>query len=449
MSLILDGLYFLALLVSLPYLAWRRWRFGKNRRGWRSRLWGDVSVPPKHSPRIWFHAVSVGEVTLIAPLIRLIREHHPTWELVLSTGTETGFDVARNKYPDIPVCFCPWDFSWAVRGALRRIDPDCLVLVELELWPNLIRAAKRRGVRLAIVNGRLSDRSFRRYRRFRACVGPLLKRFDLIAAQTEEITQRFVELGADASRVHRVGNLKFDGAIQHTRLEPDDQLVRTFGIEEEECVWVAGSTQPEEDLWVIDVYEKLRAELPRLRLVIAPRHPANAPQAMDYLVRCGLSFLQRSQGEPTESALVERPVIVVDVLGELATWWRRADIAYVGGSQGSRGGQNMIEPSAMGAAVCFGPRTDNFRDVVQLLLAADAARVVSNKDELREFVHRAATDSAWRSDMGCRAQRVVQQNLGASTTTLQLMEQNCDLTPLQESSPSSTGSEAFLKPPTQ
>ncbi len=430
MSIVLNVIYLVALVVSLPMIAWRRWRYGKNRRGWASKLWGTVSVPTKSSRRIWFHAVSVGEVNVLAPLIELIAQQHPQWDVVISTGTETGFDVARAKYSEARVFFCPWDFSWAVRRALATVQPDCLVLTELELWPNLIRSARSRGVRVAIVNGRLSDRSFRRYRTLRFFFAHLVEGFDLIAAQSASIAGRFVELGAIPERVHPVGNLKFDGALQRVMAAPGDDLPALYGIAADHFVLVAGSTQPEEDLMALEVFLTLGSQLPQLRLVLAPRHPHHVGTIVSELERHGVPYWRRSQAAaetatrdlPARAAQGTRPIVVVDVLGELASWWRRADVAYVGGSQGARGGQNMMEPAAFGHVVCFGPRTENFRDVVQLFQAADAVRVVHNANELRQLVLWTVENPEQAKQLGRRAQSVVQNNLGAAQSTLHLLE---------------------------
>jgi 3-deoxy-D-manno-octulosonic-acid transferase len=319
------------------------------------------------------------------------------------------------------VCYCPFDFSWAVNRAMERLRPDLLVLAELELWPNLICAARRRGAKVAVVNGRLSERSFRGYRRLLLMSRRVLAQLDLVAAQNEQYAERFRALGARPAAVHVTGSIKFDGA-QTDRGNPATARLRQLaGITSDDIVWLAGSTQPVEEELALRTYLALRKEFPRLRLILVPRHPEHFATTGRMLDAAGVAWQRRTDLERIGSSPAAR-VLLVNVVGELGAWWGTADMAFVGGSLTDRGGQNMIEPAAYGAAVSFGPNTWNFRDVVEAMLAAEAAVVVLDGDQMSQFVRRALTDRTWAEAMGGRAQRLVRGQLGATQRTFDLLE---------------------------
>ena len=217
---LLNLVYLLLILFSLPWLLWQAVRKGKYREGYAAKFLGLVPRRTSTKTCLWLHAVSVGEVNLLAPLLKMIEQERPEWECVISTTTTTGMALAKKKYPRHTVFYCPLDFSWAVKAAMRRIRPDVLVLAELELWPNLIRAAKRHGAKVAVINGRLGEKSFRGYRRIRPLVAGLLRQIDLLAVQDETYAERFRALGARPETVHVTGSMKYDGA-QTDRNNPD------------------------------------------------------------------------------------------------------------------------------------------------------------------------------------------------------------------------------------
>ncbi len=419
-SLILNLLYAGTLLLATPWLIWRAIRYGKNRRGWMQKLFGLIPARSdfKENDRcVWLHAVSVGEVNLLSTLIDRLKVELPGWSFAISTSTETGYGLACKKYSQHQVFFCPLDFTWAIHRVLNRLNPSLVVLAELEVWPNLTRVVKRQGIPLSIVNGRLSQQSFSGYRRVSWLMQRLLAKFDLIAAQTETYSERFRELGARDQALVTTGNVKFDGA-QTDRNNPMTQsLCHLAGIDTNDDVFVAGSTQPEEDRIAIDVWLKLVVRFPSLRLILVPRHPQNVGHAVAYLKQNSVPFVLRSQLATAPSELV----LIVDSVGELGGWWGRADVAYVGGSMGNRGGQNMIEPAAFGIPVCFGPNTKNFRDVTELLLTADAAQIVRDGEQLHAFVERSLSQRRWAAEIGMRAQTVVAAQQGAADRTVGLL----------------------------
>jgi 3-deoxy-D-manno-octulosonic-acid transferase len=304
---------------------------------------------------------------------------------------------------------------------MKRIRPDVLVLAELELWPNLIAAARSRGARVMIVNGRLSDRSFRGYRRAGWLARRVLGQVDAIAAQNAVYADRFRALGAREDAVRVAGSLKFDGA-QTNRANPATVRLRELaGFAADDIVLLAGSTQDPEERLAIEAYRELAGSHPRLRLVIVPRHPERFEEVARLLSTSGLIWEKRSQWKAAGGSSIVR-VLLVDKVGELAAWWGTAAIAYVGGSMGERQGQNMIEPAAYGAAVSFGPKTRNFRDVVELLLEAQAALVVHDGGALTSFVRRCLEEPTFAAALGDRAARVVAGQLGATARTADLLD---------------------------
>lgn len=431
MPYLLNAVYLLLLAALSPWILWTALRKGKYREGFAAKLWGQVPAREGDRRCVWFHAVSVGEVNLIQTLVAELARRRPDWECVVSTTTKTGYELAKKRYPRLTVFYCPLDFSWATRRATRRARPDLLVLAELELWPNLVRAAREQGARVAVVNGRLSDRSFRGYRRVRPVVSWLLRQVELIAAQNEQYAERFLALGARPEAVHVTGSLKFDGAETDRRNANTRRLRHLAGVGEDEIVFLAGSTQEPEEALALAAYRELKAEYPRLRLILVPRHPERFDAVADLLIGAGVAFRRRS--ELGEKTLGPDDALLVDSVGELGAWWGAASIAYVGGSLSRRGGQNMIEPAAYGAAVAFGPNTWNFRDATAALLAADAAEVVRDGAELTAFVRRMLVDPAAAARLGRNAQTFVRGQLGATARAADLIETLLDAPPRRSS----------------
>ncbi|HIN94100.1 MAG TPA: 3-deoxy-D-manno-octulosonic acid transferase [Planctomycetes bacterium] len=424
MSYLLNLVYLIVLVVASPWFVYNAIRKGKYRQGWGEKFFGRVPRRSREQPGIWLHAVSVGEVNLLQPLLAAIENKHPDWECVISTTTRTGYELARQKYAPRSVFYCPLDFSWAVRAALRRIHPQLLVLVELELWPNLIHSANRLGVPVAVINGRLSASSARGYARIPFLMRRLLRATDLLAVQNEEYAERFRQLGANPDQLHVTGSLKFDG-IDLDRNNPATRKLATLArLTDQNVVFLAGSTQHPEEQLALSVYQELVSSYPQLRLILVPRHPERFPEVATMLDQQQENWQRRSELN-LSSTEPPPPVLLVDVMGELAAWWGTAQIAFVGGSLGKRGGQNMIEPSGYGAAVCFGPHTHNFRDIVDMLLQQEAAVVIRDKKELKDFVQQCLDDPESAQQLGQRAQQFVAIQNGATERTLLLLESLC------------------------
>lgn len=425
MPYLMNGLYLLGLILVSPWLVWKWLTTSKYRRGLLTKFMGLVPTLSTHPHRVWFHAVSVGEVLLLKPVLTRIRMYRPDWECVVSVTTQSGMEVATKTYPDLKVFYFPFDFSWAIRRALKRIQPRMIVLAELELWPNLISLAHRRGVKLALMNGRLSERSFKGYKRIRFLVKHWLAKLHLIAMQNQVYADRILALGAPANRVHVTGSVKFDGVYGDRENFKTMQLARQLGLEEIEgerkpLIFIAGSTQEPEEQLALDIYKRAKPIFPELRLILVPRHPERFDAVAKLIHQAGLPLQRRSQVMPGLS--FDEAVILVDTMGELNAVWGLADVAFVGGSLCDRGGQNMIEPAAYGASVLFGPNVWNFQDVVDRLLENQAAIQVQNGLELETQVLRLLGDETSRHDLGIKASQFVLSQHGAADRTLYLLQ---------------------------
>ena len=431
---LLNGAYALLLLCVAPVLIYRRLRYGKYKGGWREKLTG--ALLRRHPDRrcLWFHAVSVGEVLQLQKVLEETAARYPDAELLVTTTTDTGFDVATQKYPACTVAYFPLDFTWAVNGALDAIRPDLVVMVELELWPNFVFACRRRQIALALINGRIGEKSFRGYRRIRPLIRRVLESFDLLAVQNDTYRDRLRLLGAPAPRLVVTGNIKFD-RVESNRKNPRTlELRQQFGLRPNETVFIAGSTQSPEELYALDAWEALRTEFPELRLILVPRHKERFEEVANLVKQRNLPLLRRSQpstesGDAKPMAKSGRTessagaVILLDTLGELAACWGLADIAFVGGSLTNRGGQNMLEPAGYGAAVLFGPNTWNFKDITLALIGRDAARVVNNELELLQALRDLVQSPARAAAMGDRARQFVAEQQGATAATVDQLQQ--------------------------
>jgi len=418
--MLLDLLYLFAALLALPWVVWRKLSGGRPVAAPWMRFTGAIAPPPAaHAPRVWLHGVSVGEVQLLAGLATELRRQAEAAgrpiDCVISSSTTTGLEVAAKRFGAERTFPCPLDFTWAVRRVLDRVRPDLVVLGELELWPNLLAGIARSGIPVVVANARMSPRSAEGYARIAPVVRRMLARVSLVIARSPEDGRRFSERGAP--RVVVAGSMKFDG-VRGDRDAPEvDRLRRLAGISADDVVVLAGSTQAPEESLALDAFLATRDAHPRVRLLIVPRHVERTGEIAALFDRAGVRWQRRSRLDE-DGADPEARVLLVDTTGELGHWWGVATIAFVGGSlDGRRGGQNMLEPAAYGAAVCFGPHTRNFAREVEVLLAADAARVVADGAALTAFVVRCLTDPGWARALGARAAATVRGERGATATT--------------------------------
>ncbi|MFM8377911.1 MAG: 3-deoxy-D-manno-octulosonic acid transferase [Planctomycetia bacterium] len=430
----LNLLYLFAAVLATPWVAWRRLSGGRPVAAPWIRFTGAIDPPPASAaPRIWLHGVSVGEVQLLSGLaVELRRQAEAAGrpiDCVASSSTTTGLEVAAKRFGAEQVFPCPLDFTWAVNRVLDRVRPDLVVLGELELWPNLLACVARRGIPIVVANARMSERSAAGYARIAPLMRRMLGRVDAVAARSPDDAARFTALGA--ANVVVAGSMKFDG-VRGDRAAPDVARLRSLaGFGEHDTVFLAGSTQDPEERLALDAFRALEQAHPKLRLVIVPRHVERAAEIAALLDGSGLRWQRRSRLDADGADPAAR-ILLVDTTGELSAWWGTAAIAFVGGSlDGKRGGQNMLEPAAYGAAVCFGPHTRNFTREVETLLAADAACVVADGAALRAFVERCLTDPAWARVLGSRAAATVAAHRGATATTARLVLERLRLPTIQ------------------
>jgi len=414
--MIFDAVYLLVAVLALPWVAWRKLSGGRPVAApWR-RFTGRIgSLAAKEDrPRVWLHGVSVGEVNLLHRLAEEIRRIDPAVDCVVSSSTTTGLELATARFGAARTFPCPLDFSWAVKAVVDRVQPELIVLGELELWPNLLDIAHARGIPVIVANGRMSDRSYRGYRRLGGIARRMLSRLEIVLARSEEDAARFRSLGAGSVEV--TGSMKFDGAVGDRHAAGVRELASLAGLGDEP-VFVAGSTQAPEELLAIDAFLAASREHPRLRLLIVPRHVERSGEIAGLLDAKGIRWQRRSRLE-TDGADPKARVLLVDTTGELSRWWGTATVAFVGGSlDGKRGGQNMLEPAAYGVPHCFGPHTWNFREEVAMLLTAGGAEVVRDGRELEAFLRRALADRGWSDSLGSAARSLVEANRGAVRRT--------------------------------
>jgi 3-deoxy-D-manno-octulosonic-acid transferase len=414
MYAIYTALLAAGLLLSLPYWLLQHLRHGKYSAGLRERL-GRVPVRLARDPRnaIWIHAVSVGEVLAVSRLVEELRRKFPTQRIVISTTTDTGQQLARRRFGDDSVFYFPLDLGFAIRPYLQKLRPSLVVVAETEIWPNFLRLVRKNDTRLALVNARISDRSFLRYLRFRFLLSRILRNVDLFLTQTKLDADRLKQIGAPEERVQVSCNLKFDIALPDEPTIVQD-LRRTFQQAQAGPVFVCGSTVEDEEPLLIKAFESVLASHPHAVMILAPRHPERFAEVGTLLEQLGVRHWRRSQWnhEPVAGG-----VLLLDSVGELASVYALADVAFVGGSLVPRGGHNIIEPAQHGVAIVVGNHTENFRDMVSLFQSRDALRVVGPAELPLVFLELAANQPK-RIAFGHRAAQVLQTQTGATARTV-------------------------------
>lgn len=385
----------------------------------------DVRARLEEGGRIWVHAVSVGEIFVALRFMDEVRARHPGERFVLSTTTSTGHALAAGKIrPEDVLIYFPLDFPWIVRRALRLIRPKVLALVECELWPNLIRLAKKADVRLFLVNGRISDHSYRGYRRLRLFTRPLLQQVDLLCVQSEADRGRLLDLGADPSRLHVMGSAKYDmTAADGDGEETARAVLEAAGVTREHLVLLGGSTWAGEEEALLDAYQDLRARFPGLSLVLVPRHAERSEAVQRVIESRGLTVTRRSAVQAGAKPPAAPPdVLLVDTTGELRSFYACATVIFVGKSLTQHGGQNIIEPALCGKPIVVGPNMENFPVVIDDFLAAKALVQVRDAAGLRRALADLLGDAAARAGHGERALRLVRERAGAVRKTVELVE---------------------------
>ncbi len=417
----------LALLAGSPFWLSRMLTRGRYRAGLRERL-GHIRPALRWAssqPTVWLHAVSVGELLAASGLIRVLQEQRPDTRIVLSTTTEAGQRLARERFPELQAFYLPLDFGFLVRRLMRVLQPEMLILMESELWPNLIREAARCGCAVVVANARISDRSFPRYLRLRRLWQPILRPVSLFLAQSPETAERLRVIGVAADKIHMPGNLKFD--------TPEPQRSPMFhavaaALPADALVLVAGSTLPGEEESVLAAWPQVLAAEPAAVLLLAPRHPDRFPTVADLVRERRLPLLRASALAPGQK-LAAGTVLLLDSIGDLAALYALATVAFVGGSLVAAGGHNPLEPARFAVATVMGPSIYNFREIVGALAAAHGIVLLRGEADLPDTLVRLmggkaagqAPELASGADLGARAQAIFRAQAGAAERSVALL----------------------------
>jgi len=410
-------LFSVGYVMMLPHFLLRMRRRGGYRKGFLQRVAvypAELKQKIRERRRIWIHAVSVGEIYVALRYMREMREQRPDLAFVLSTTTSTGHRVAESRLSEDDVLlYYPADFPCVVRHALRTVDPVCLVLTESEIWPNMIRAAARRGAPVVIINGRISHSSHRGYRLLKVFFSKIIRLVDLTFVQTEGDRQRLIDLGGNSDRIQVAGSAKYDVADAGSSVEsPMDAWLEQLGWSDR-LVLLGGSTWQGEESVLADIYMHLRNRVDNLRLILAPRHAERGDEVESALGERGLKVMRRSRAGSNSDGLAGRPdVVLVDTTGELMSFYACADVIFIGKSLTNHGGQNIIEPAVFGKAVVVGPNMENFPDVMGDFMEVGALVQVKDAAELERALGRLLDDAEERAALGERARQVVEAKRG-------------------------------------
>jgi 3-deoxy-D-manno-octulosonic-acid transferase len=411
-ALYIFGSYLLLLLL-FPLLVLHR----KTRDGVLQRFgfYRPGELPSGPGMRIWLHGASAGDLLALSPMIEPLRARFPDARIVVTTITNSGYLMARERLKGKidAVVFAPWDVWGATRRAVKAIRPSLLVLEYTEIWPNLIRAVHGSGSRIALTNGRFSPEHLGRYRALFTAIGNPLAEVDLFLMREDDEAERVLSLGAERSRVIVTGNTKFDALVPPGDASEDRALQLALGISPGDRVWIAGSTHDGEEPGLLDVYRRLLADFPDLRMVIAPRYIDRAPKVAALAAGAGLHAALRSAGDPQGAQ-----VVVLDTIGELSRVYRLGTLVFVGGSFTTRGGQNILEPAAQGRPVLFGPHMENFRDSVQVLVGRGGIQV-NDPDHLHRVIADLLSRPETLASLGELARHAVRQVSGASARNVE------------------------------
>ena len=384
---------------------------------------------------IWVHAVSVGEVLTARPLISDLKRRYPNLRMFLSTTTMAGQQLARRNVPDVDAVFYfPFDFAFVVRRTLDLVRPKLFIMMETEIWPNLLRECRARGIKTAVVNGRLSPRSFPRYRMIRPMMRRVLDHIDRFLVQSEESARRFIDLGADPARVVVTGSLKFDSLeVSSTALQAGapaarsvrggveararDRVLRYFRVPASRPVIVAGSTMKGEEIAVLRAFRRVRSTAPNTLLVLAPRNPERFGEAEQLARQEGWKVSRRSDLAIDAEPRVD--VVVLDTIGELATIYQIATVVFVGGSLVATGGHNVLEPAVFGKPIVFGPHMQNFLEIAEAFVSNGAGVQLAGEEQLEESFLSLMSDPVRRARLGAAARALVEANRGANEKSVQ------------------------------
>ena len=417
MLVVYNILLTLAAMLAVPYYGAKILFTGKYRHSIGPKFGfnrPDLCDAMKGAPRIWMHAVSVGEVTAAAPIMAALRADFPDACLVLSTGTETGQEMARGLIPEATaIIYYPIDIPHVVRKLIRLVRPDVFVLTETELWPNFLQACRNQGVRVVMVNGRLSPRSFKKYQRTRFFWKEVLKDIEEMGVISEIDASRARAIGMAPEKIHVLGNAKYDGLAAKVSPALREEMARRLNTSAGERILVAGSTHAGEETVILEVFRKLLAVYPDFRLILVPRHIERAGEVTEMVRQAGFESLTLTQIDQGQGVR-DQKVLVVDKIGKLFKVYSLATVVYCGGSLVPKGGQNILEPAAWGKVVFYGPSMEDFRDEKILLEAAGAGISVTDGNDLADKMLALLQTPEVLAGKGEAAGRVVAANRGAS-----------------------------------
>ena len=404
----LQFIYSQLIRLALPFILLRLWWQGRHspelRINWRQRL---GFVPRASGTVVWVHAVSVGETIAAAPMIRRLLARNPDITILMTAMTDTGLAQAMKMFGDqVQYAYAPYDTPGAIRRFLNRANPRILVIMETEIWPNMIRQSRSRRVPVFLINARLSERSARGYERVKSLVAPIMRSISWVAAQAEKYAERFRRIGVAPSKVAVTGSVKFDVDIPDAVREVSLKLKASFSSRP---VWIAGSTHEGEDAQLLAAHRQLLNTHPNALLILVPRHPERFESVAEKVSKQAFSLARRSLGEDPSSA----KVYLGDTMGELMMLYGASDVAFVGGSLIERGGHNPLEPAGWGIPVISGPHVFNFETIYQRLLDDRGVTMVSGADELSRYLLTLFSDADERRASGQRALSVVNKNKGA------------------------------------
>lgn len=427
MRFIYNCLFNVFFVVAAPYYFLKMWRRGQWRRNFSQRF-GQYSPRLKQAVTnrhvLWIHAVSVGEVNISTQLIRALEPRIPNVKTVVSTTTSTGMGELEKKLPShIEKVYYPVDRSRIVSRALKVLHPDAIVLVEAEIWPNLLWRARDRRIPVFLVNARMSSRSYRGYRLFGFLFRPIFASFAGVGAQDEADAKRLIDLGCQPDRVHVIGNLKFDAATVDERpLIAADSILRQVGIPENALILLGGSTHAGEEAILADQFLRLRKVFPNLFLILVPRHFERGKEVGQELAARQIRFAYRSEiGATSKYREGELDCLLVNTTGELRFFYKYATVIFVGKSLTAEGGQNPIEPGALGKPIVFGPNMQNFAAIAAALLKNDGAVQVRSAAELEEVLRDLLSNPDRRAELGRHALQVIEENKGSIERTVEMI----------------------------
>lgn len=427
MKIIYNILFTIFFFLSAPYYFIKLLRRGN----WKSKFPERFGIYDKSvkddlrgkNKKIWIHAVSVGEANIAIRLIKDLSQKLPGYNFVISTTTSTGMEVLCKNLPEnINKIYYPIDFPFCVNRAVNTISPELIVIVEAEIWPNLLWTAEKRNIPVALVNARLSEKSYRGYKRFGFIFRQLFSKFSAVGCQDEFDRQRLIELGCNPQNITITGNIKFDAAYPPKEAKLDaHKLLKQIGVSAEAPILIGGSTHNGEEEILAKIAQKLRAKRKDLFLILVPRHFERTKEVETVLKNLNMPYILRTEINEAQKISCPPQCLLVNTTGELRDFYRCATVVFVGKSLTAKGGQNPIEPAALGKPIIFGPNMQNFSAIARAFLEGKAAIQVSNADELEKAIDTLLENPEQRKKLGENAIKVIQKNSGAVMKTIDML----------------------------